>query len=144
MTALELFNLQQKAPVFNNDSDSLRLTPPSNPGIYIVGNTLFNPYTNEEFYLVKVGMSKNIKERMKSYCTSNPLLFHIDYVETENVQMAAKFEIQCHAVLYSICSMICERSMEWVRVNKDVYIDICNQGYNYFENYLKNNNDLLV
>ena len=44
---------------------------PKENGLYLLGQTAFDPYTNKKYYLIKVGMAKNIYDRLKQYCTYN-------------------------------------------------------------------------
>ena len=74
--------------IFYNTENPLgnRIAIPKQAGLYLVGNVILNPITGETFYLIKVGMSTNLYNRMKEYSTSNPMMFHIDYkiIEDEN------------------------------------------------------------
>lgn len=115
---------------WKNDGDPLRFSAPEENGLYLVGSTHFNPFTKEEFYLVKVGTSKNLNKRMKQYKGTNPLMFHIDYYPTNNT--LPLYECDCHMVLYENCEGIIEGCDEWVKVSRDTYLEICEKKFNYF------------
>lgn len=103
-------------------------------GLYLVGNTAFNPYTDEKFYFLKVGMSlKCIKERLKAYFTCNPILWKADYYECSDKKMTRFLEEQCQLVLLEKCLEICEGSTEWFRVDRETYLEICEKGFDYFQ-----------
>ncbi len=59
--------------------DEKAYTATNEAGLYFVSQCLCNPYTKETFYLVKVGRASHMAERMYSYNTTNPLMWHIDY-----------------------------------------------------------------
>lgn len=131
MTLLERLEFMLSIDVFENEEDPLRFTPPQKPGLYLVGSTHFNPYTKEEFYLIKVGTSKNICQRMKSYKGVNPLMFHIDYATTEKYPNLTEYD--CHTILFSICENRIDGCDEWVKVSRETYLQICEKKFNFFE-----------
>jgi hypothetical protein len=114
-------------PNFVNEEDVLRFSAPKTQGLYLIGNTLFNPHTEEQFYLVKVGISKNLQSRMKNYNTLNPLVFHIDYYTECELQ-----ERQCHHILLENCQSRVDKTEEWFRVSKELYFEICEKGFQFF------------
>lgn len=107
---------------------------PSICGCYLVGSTNFNPYTGETFYWVKVGMSKNIHNRLTSYNTCCPQLFRIDYLECKDKNMAYRAEEYCHAFLYHNALGKCQHNEEWFLVDRETYLEICNKKFQYFKN----------
>ena len=100
-------------------------------GCYLLGNTAFNPYTEEKFYWVKVGMSSDMERRMKSYSTHTPTVFKIDFIEVPSQDVYWK-EYKCHCVLEDIGEQA-KDSKEWYRVNEKDYLEICSKGFHYFE-----------
>ena len=114
-------------PNFINEEDVLRFSAPKTQGLYLVGNTLFNPHTEEQFYLIKVGVSKNLQSRMKNYKTQNPLMFHIDYYTECELQ-----EFQCHHILLENCQSRIDRTDEWFRISRELYLEICEKGFQFF------------
>ena len=133
-TFIEWERYMDQYPVFMNDEDPLKYSAPSCGGLYLIGNTLFNPITEEHFYLVKVGISNNLKTRMRGYRTTNPLLFHIDYYTFtgENDLL----ENACHKILLECCESRIVKTDEWFRVTREKYLEICEKGFQYF---LENN-----
>jgi hypothetical protein len=131
MTWEEWITLLTTTPTFENKENPLRFSAPEGEGLYLVGNVNLNPFTKEELYFLKVGQSVNIQNRMKSYRTHNPCLFHIDFCELPRKDMG-KYEWKCQAVLYSICQGHVEGTDEWVKVNRDDYLEVCNKGFSYF------------
>lgn len=120
---------------------------PQSGGLYLVGNTAFNPITAEQFFMVKIGMSTNIYNRMRNYATSNPMMFHIDYrtVPARDYVMFPKYErttamkrdIEQYEARYhramedkGFCHF--EYCNEWYLVSKEVYMEICEKGFDYF------------
>lgn len=123
------FDLFNTIPMFENNENPRRFSAPKTEGLYLIGNTIFNPITREEFYLVKVGTSTNLKSRMSGYRTQNPLLFHIDFCEKENSPLS---EIECHTILCKSCVTTIEKTFEWFRVERETYFEICEKGFEYF------------
>lgn len=131
MTWAEHLEAMRNTPAFINEANPLRFSAPESEGLYLVGSTNFNPFTHEEIYLVKVGKSYNLQRRMKDYLTTNPGMFHIDFCTIPR-SMVGKSEWQCHAILYAVCKGKVEKSEEWVRVSREVYLEICEKGFKYF------------
>lgn len=116
-----------QTPVFINEADPLRFSAPKEEGLYLISNTLFNPYTNERIYLVKVGSSGNLYQRMRTYRTMNPCMFHIGYDTTKQLS-----ELLCHLILYTNAIGVAENTDEWIRVTEETYFEICSKGFEYF------------
>lgn len=106
---------------------------PSVCGCYLVGSTNFNPHTGETFYWIKVGMSKDIHQRMTSYNTCCPQLFRVDYLKCKNKDMAYRAEEYCHAVLYHNSLGKCQHNAEWFLVDREMYLEICRKKFQYFK-----------
>ena len=121
----------KSVPTYSNDENSMRFIAPKGSGLYLVGNAVFNPHTDEQIFFIKVGKSKDIKSRMKNYLSSNPMLFHIDYCLAEYKEMH-DLERQCHLMLFEKCQAVMEGTMEWVKVDKTLYLEICQKGFNFF------------
>ena len=136
--------------VFYNVENPLgqRNTIPKEGGLYLVGNTIFNPLTNERFFAVKVGMSTNLYDRMKNYSTSNPLLFHIaykvipcdeaikmpHYKRTTALQRTIKpIEEWYHQQMEKRNFCRFEYAQEWFIVDEDTYMEICEKKFDYFD-----------
>ena len=118
-------------------------------GLYLVGNTIFNPVTNEQFFMVKIGMSTNIYNRMKTYATSNPMMFHIGYkiVDCDSLNLNSypsykrkaiqsrhikEFEEQYHKAMEACKFCHFEYAQEWFIVDQKTYLEICEKKFDFF------------
>lgn len=136
--------------IFYNTENPLgnRMVIPKQAGLYLVGNVALNPTTGEVFYLVKVGMSTNLYDRMKTYSTSNPMMFNIDYLIIEDDEDYSKvpsyrrttlkgrkikpIEKQYHKAMEKLNFAHCEYAEEWFVVSKETYLEICAKKFNFF------------
>ena len=122
---------------------------PHSGGLYLVGNTIFNPVTNEQFFMVKIGMSTNIYDRMKNYSTSNPMMFHIGYkiVNCDDLNLSSypsykrktiqgryikELEEQYHKAMEDRKFCRFEYAQEWFIVDKATYLEICEKKFDFF------------
>jgi hypothetical protein len=137
--------------VFYNVENPLgnRAVIPKAGGLYLIGNTIFNPLTNEQFFLVKVGMSTNLYDRMKNYSTSNPMMFHIAYkvindgtdyskqpsYSRRNAQgkYIKSIEEKYHKAMEAHRFCHFEYAQEWFLVSKETYMEICEKKFDFFE-----------
>lgn len=126
MNMLERNEFVNSLPKFINKENPMRDGFPAEAGIYLIGETHFNPITREELYFLKVGSSINLRDRMKSYRTSNPCLFHIDYLLGHNLE----YTYQCELV--EVAESLVEGTHEWMKVDRETYLAICEDGFNYF------------
>lgn len=136
--------------IFYNTENPLgnRAVIPKQAGLYLVGNVTLNPTTGEVFYLVKVGMSANLYDRMKTYSTSNPMMFHIDYLVIEDDTDYSKvasykrttlrgrkikpIEERYHKTMEELNFARCEYAKEWFVVSKEIYLEICAKKFDFF------------
>lgn len=125
-----------------------RAAIPKQAGLYLVGNVILNPATGEVYYLVKVGMSANLYDRMKGYSTSNPMMFHIDYLIIEDDVDYSKIpsykrttlksrkikpiEEQYHKAMEELNFTHFEYAKEWFLVDKETYLEICAKKFDFF------------
>lgn len=141
----------EEGPVFYNVENPLgrRESVPKTGGLYLIGNTIFNPLSNEQFFLIKIGMSTNLYDRMKGYSTDNPMLFHIGYkliindtdsahlprYKARNVysQKIKAIEEQYHQQMKALNFCRHEYADEWFMVDKETYLEICEKKFAYFE-----------
>ncbi len=138
--------------VFFNDNNPLgqREAVPKQSGLYLIGNTIFNPLTNEQFFMVKVGMSSNLYDRMKGYATANPMMFHIDYkvINCEGIDLSQypsykranaigryikAIEEKYHQKMEALDFIHFEYAKEWFLVSKETYMEICEKKFNFFK-----------
>ena len=122
---------------------------PHSGGLYLVGNTVFNPISGEQFFMVKIGMSTNIYNRMKDYSTNNPMMFHIGYklINCDNIDLSnyprykrtivigkyiKSIEEQYHKAMeaHKFCHF--EYAQEWFIVDKATYMEICEKKFDFF------------
>ena len=133
---------------FFNDSDPMgwKDNLPHTSGLYLIGNTVFNPITDEKFYLVKIGMSTNLFQRMRSYESSNPMVFHIDYKIIEPKIVCSRYKLKneigriikaeeekYHEILKNVSLCGFDYSKEWFHVSEEIYKQICEKKFNFFE-----------
>ena len=100
-------------------------------GLYFVGQCAFNPYTREERYCLKVGMSTDLNSRMKSYATHSPMCWLIDYREFAPESLKNK-ETLYHNALKEIAKKVFET--EWVEVDRNTYLLASQKGFDFFKN----------
>lgn len=120
--------------IFKNVDDARRYDASILGGIYLLGQTIFNPITSARFYLIKVGLSSDLDKRMKDYRTTNPLVFHIDFKVLAGVYGKDLYSIEkkCHTKLRDICLYEMEDAREWFIVDRKTYLDICKKGCAWF------------
>ena len=105
-------------------------TAPTEEGVYFIGNTAFNPYTNEKQYWVKVGMTdSSIKKRLRNYDTHSPSTYHIDYFPCKDARVK---EGEYHKLLAKVSLGLSERNTEWWLVDEVTYLKMCALGFEYF------------
>lgn len=113
--------------------------PPAIPaekcGIYLLGDTSFNPYTEQPEFWIKVGMASNAKQRMKSYYTHAPSIREIEFKYLPNVKKACEEEKLYHRILelFLPSSIRSERAKEWFKVSKEEYQAIAQFGFAYLQ-----------
>ena len=98
---------------------------PSHQGLYLLGQTTFNPYTDEKQYWIKVGYGSNISSRLQQYTTTSPCTALID--TTHRTQ-----EKLCHQILKMISIGKCQQNREWFLVDRETYLTICKKKFKYF------------
>lgn len=108
-------------------NDGINYTAPTSKGLYFIGETHFNPFTNEKFYWVKIGKSTNLKKRMNQYNTCCPMLWRIGFSDKYDE------EEFYHDWLYEHCEATCNHNEEWFLVNRETYLEMCEKGFAYFD-----------
>lgn len=94
-------------------------------GLYFLGMIGINPQ-NKIYYLVKIGLAKNIKKRLHNYYGYNPMLFHNNYsLKIEDETARALAEENCHRYLTSKAYAKAQDADEWYYVDKDTYFELC-------------------
>lgn len=111
-------------------------------GIYLVGCTTFDPFTNEQFYFLKIGYSKNVKKRLKTgYGTHCPNIFNIAnlYKKPKGVESIKDAEAICHSFLNDWIGKRFKRNcVEWYQVPKSTYIAISSMKESFFNMIFEN------
>ena len=98
--------------------------------VYLIGMTSANPITSEIYYWIKVGIASNLEKRMKSYATHNPCIVKIDVLE--NKKHGHSYECSSHVQLEKVCLSMGKNTKEWFQVNKETYLNILKEGFNWF------------
>ena len=94
-------------------------------GLYLLGQTTFNPHTYEKYYWIKVGMTNNPNSRFKAYRTSSPTIYYVDWLEN-----AQQKEGRYHSILTKIAKGF--HRFEWYLVTEEAYLKICEKGFAHF------------
>ena len=131
MKSKEYQEIYDNTPIYENIADPKRKEAPKTCGLYLIGNTIFNPFSNNRFYLVKVGLSTNLYNRMKAYRTMNPFIFHIDYKEIDKEEVY-KAETSCHIKLSKKALSRSDDADEWFILSRQNYKKICEKGFSFF------------
>jgi len=116
-------------PQWGNDGNK---ELPNYGGLYLIGNTVFNPITMEEYYWVKVGQSNDVGKRALQYRTQNPMVWCIDSKEVNSLGRRDA-ELECHNKLSAIATNRAISSVEWFSVSREDYLDICDMGFDWFD-----------
>lgn len=106
--------------------DGIDYDAPDEPGLYFIGETHFNPKTDEKYYWVKVGKARSLKNRMKQYNTCNPMLWRIGFSKEYDK------EEHYHQLLANVAIAKCNHNEEWFLVNRETYLEMCEKGFSYF------------
>ena len=108
-------------------------------GVYMIGQTAFNPNTNEKFYRIKVGCSSDVKKRLNQYKTYNPFMFYIDKVSKEKNRITAEdtekirnMELLFHRLMELFLKLQNDNHTEWYTVCEEDYMDFCEKGFEKF------------
>lgn len=118
--------------ILNLFEDGINYAVPREAGLYFIGETHFNPYTKEEFYWVKIGLSTNLAKRMKQYDTHCPMLWRIAF--KTNLHKCLEIEEEYyHDRLKEIAVAGCNHNEEWFLVNRETYLEMCDKGFSYFD-----------
>ena len=118
-------------PLDDFDDGYLKVEVPKECGLYLVGSTHFDPLTGKTYYWIKVGMSTNLFKRLRGYHSENPMIYVADTLITGN-DVVCDMEHDCHVMLSDVAMARAENTAEWFLVDKDTYMNICQQGFNYF------------
>jgi hypothetical protein len=124
----EALSAKKKKKSFKGFADGIDYRAPCCEGLYFIGETHFNPKTNEKFYWVKIGKATNLYERMRNYNTHNPMLWRIAF-NTKDYDKEKFY----HKELKKVCLNTCNHNDEWFLVDEDTYFAMCEKGFKYFK-----------
>lgn len=93
---------------------------PHDMGVYFVGMIGINP-TGQKYYLVKVGFSSDVHDRVSQYASYNPMLYVGGYVRT----VSEEREKVCHAYLERRAIARAQNAKEWYYVDEKTYFELC-------------------
>lgn len=99
------------------------------PGLYFLGMIGRNP-NGEDFYLVKIGCAKNIKERVNQYRSYNPMIYHNNIIYCPDINLK-EAEKQAHRALADLAIARAAHAMEWFYVDKETYFALCENPWQY-------------
>ncbi len=116
----------------NSFEDGINYNAPEQAGLYFIGETHFNPFTKEEFYWIKIGLSTNLAKRMKQYNTCCPMLWRIAFKTNLNKCLENEEE-EYHDKLRKIAIASCNHNEEWFLVDRETYLEMCEKGFSYFD-----------
>ena len=115
--------------IFEDRATNLRLAPAVS-GLYFIANTAFNPHTEEKYYWVKIGLSKNIYNRMTQYRTCNPSAYAIGFLECSDYDYQEK---KYQGYLRNVATYRNQNNDEWWMVDEQTYLAMCEKGFDFFE-----------
>lgn len=101
----------------------------SDTGLYLIGQTTFNPITDEKRYWVKVGKTTAAKSRINQYLTHAADIYFIDW-HCQTKKWLNDNENFCHSQLGL---KAIDRRTEWFRVTEKTYFEICEKGFKFFQ-----------
>lgn len=111
--------------------DGINYDAPNEAGLYFIGETHFNPHTMILYYWIKIGLSTNLRKRMKQYDTHCPMLWRIDF--KTNLEFDLELEEEhYHDKLKEIAVAGCNHNEEWFLVDRETYLAMCEKGFSYF------------
>ena len=103
---------------------------PETAGLYMLGQIICNPENPEEqFFLIKVGKSTNLKQRIRSYEGANPFAKCISYIKLPKSQID-KAEVKAHVLLGNMKGTRCNGT-EWYAMSEHHYIQFLKFGFSY-------------
>lgn len=105
---------------------------PDIAGLYLLGDIKFDPALKIPTYWIKPGLSSQMLNRMRSYDTHNPVVYHLDFIKIEDDYERRCAEIKCHNRMHKFALNRCATNEEWFRVSETVYNEIQSKGFNFF------------
>ena len=100
---------------------------PKSPGLYLLCQIVCpSDKPDEQFYLIKVGKSQNLHQRISSYSGSNPFAKCIDVKVLPPREVDAQ-EVKCHMMMAKKWHR--QGSTEWFVLPKEDYMKILKEGF---------------
>ena len=123
-------NFLQDSDNFMTSLFKIALTKEPRCGLYLIGDTSFNPFTKKVEYWVKVGKTKDASKRFSTYRTSSPCIYYLDWIETRQLSYEKKY----HKILSSMSSKI--HRNEWFKINESLYFKLFTRGFEILNIFL--------
>lgn len=120
-----------RTPLPYFEDEYIKVEPPEDCGLYLIGSTHFDPMTGKRYFWIKVGMGRNLAQRLRSYCSENPMVFIADVmiVDPDDV---LDFEASYHISLSDLAIAQAQNTREWFLVDEQTYMEICSKGFDFF------------
>ena len=95
-------------------------------GLYCIGTIGCNP-EGKKYYLLKVGCSEDIGNRMTAYYSSNPMIYSNNMVLTDipDDMSLRDAETNCHKFLANFAFAIAQKCHEWFYFTEEDYFMLC-------------------
>lgn len=101
---------------------------PDSSGLYMLAQAALNPINpNEVYFLIKVGQSINLHNRIKSYNGMNPMCIFVDCIKIPSNQL--DIEERSYHTRFEARGWIRQNGTEWFVVPKEVYVDFLKNGF---------------
>ena len=111
-----------------NLADPKRDNAPHESGLYLVGCAHYNPTFKAPMYVIKVGKATWLDERMSAYASTNPLLYHIDFLPKPKKELGMWEELYQRLLAHK-CQYVVEKTTEWFLIDEPTYLSICTSGF---------------
>lgn len=92
-------------------------------GLYLIGQALYNPFTKDVYYWIKVGQTKRLSNRVSAYRTNSSAIYFIDWIETNQLECEEHY----HKILDKLCSK--KHRNEWFQINENLFLNLYNNGF---------------
>lgn len=112
--------------------DTYECDVPKFGGLYLLGTICYDDRARELTFWVKPGLSKDLPSRMKGYDTCSPLYYQFDFLQINDPTDRTVCEQVCHRQMWKVALNGCAHNDEWFRVSENLYYEIKNQGFKYF------------
>ena len=91
--------------------------PDNFSGLYFIGMIGTNP-DGKKYFLVKVGCSGDVKDRIRQYASYNPMIYIGGIVPGVG-------ETNCHNYIAERAIALAQHANEWFYVDEDTYFELC-------------------